>query len=346
MIEWKEDADIQQILQTVAKLAKNPPQDGSGPNLRVSPSSIIPPGPPGTAPGVRPIHLTRSERQQQQRSQPQQAGQSRTDQGHQTSSSFSQALPQAYFGTLAEPPIPKTIGQVRSNSQPVTHPQLQSQSQPPPTQNSESSATATGPPYSLTPKQVPRPASAQASSSSNQSQHSTQLDQQQQSSQSDRPTTSQIIRPPASGQASSGSGPIQASLNQSDTNSSLLAEWVEQRIQRPQLHQPEWQQAQVSQPPSYQYRPSQHQAHAAQQLPTPPQSANPLIPLMHGPQSYHQSAPDGNVNGSGIRFPGIGAPVNYGADGSGKPVQQMDNAMNQQPGQGRGDNDSGGPYYG
>ena len=346
----EDDADIQQILQTVAKLAKNPPQNGSGSTSRVSPSSGIPLGLPSTTPGVLPLHLTQQEQQQQQSSQTHRGGQKRPGQIHETPSSFSQVLPQAYSGTLAEPPNAKTIGQVRSSSQPATQPQLraqdQSRPQAPPTQNSENTMTPAGPPNALALKQVPRPASAEALHSSVQPQRSTPPNQQPQSSQSDKPTISQTTRPPSTGQLASATRSIQASQNQTGTNSNLLAEWVEQRIKQPQLHQQDRQQLQVSQRPPRQYPHVPLQTHPAQGLPTPPQSSNPLSSFMQGHQQLHQSAPDGNVNGTGTRFPGIGAPVNYGTEGSGSLVQQINNAMHQQPGQGQ-DNDNGeGTYNG
>jgi hypothetical protein len=349
VIEWKEVADIQQILHTVAKLAKSPPQNGSSSSSRLSPSSGVPPGLPSTTPGVLPLHLTRQEQQQQQ-SQPHQGGQSRPTQGHQNPTSFSQVVPQAYSGTLAEPPNPKTIGQVRSSSQPATQPQLkaqvQSRYQPPPTQNSESTTTPTGAPIALASKQVPRPASAQALHSSIQPQRSATPNQQQQLSQSDKPITSQTIRPPSPGQVSSVSRSIQASQNQTGTSSNLLAEWVEQRIKQPQLHQPDRQQLQVSQRPPRQSPHVPLQLHPAQGLPTPPQSSNPLSSFMQGHQRLHQSAPDGNGNDIGTRFPVIGTPANHGTEGSGSLVQQMNNAMHQQLGQGQDNNDGEGPYNG
>jgi hypothetical protein len=315
--------------------------------LRVSPSSGIPSGLPSTTPGVLPLHHSRQE-QQLPRSQPHQGGPSGPTQSHQNPTSFSLVVPQAYSGPLAEPPKPKTIGQVRSSSQPVTQSQLraqvQSRSQPPPTQNSESTTTLTGPPNALVSEQVPRPASSQALHSSIQPPRSTPPNQQQQSTQSDKPITSPTTRPPSPGQVSSVSRSMQASQNQTGTNSNLLAEWVEQRIKQPQLHQQDRQQLQVSQRPPRQYPHVPLQLHPAQGLPTPPQSSNPLSSFMQGHQRLHQSAPDGNMNGSGTRFPDIGTPANHGMEGSGSLVQQMNNAMHQQLGQGQDNNNGEGQY--
>jgi hypothetical protein len=187
--------------------------------------------------------------------------------------------------------------------------------------------TPTGPPNALAPNQIQRPASAQPLHSPNQPQQSTPPDQQQRLSQSDNSLTSQTIRPPTHGQISSESRPMQASVKQPDTSSNLLAEWVQQRIQRPQLHQQDRQQVPQRLPQQYRYAPLQ--LHPAQGLPTPPQSSNPLNPLMQGSQPVHQPPPDDDGNGSGT-------PVNHGTDGPGKLAQQINNAMHQQSGQGQG----------